>query len=178
MFCTFQYTNLAPACLCLFWGNGVIFLISFSDCSLSVYGVPWDHDFLTLLPYLPVKIINIFTVLVQILLLRNTLWSPCPELVSLPLQTLLYPNSVQFSSVTQTYPTLCDPMNRSTPGLPVHHQLPEFTQTHIHRVDDAIQLSRPLSSPSPPAPNPSQHQSLFQRVNSSHEVAKVLEFQL
>ena len=66
-------------------------------------------------------------------------------------------------------------MNRSTPGLPVHHQLPEFTQTHVHRVRDAIQPSHPRSSPSPPAPNPSQHQSLFQRVNSSHEVAKVLE---
>ena len=64
------------------------------------------------------------------------------------------------------------------PGLPVHHQLPEFTQIHIHRVTDAIQPSHPLSSPSPPAPNPSQHQSLFQRVNSSHEVAKVLEIQL
>ena len=71
-------------------------------------------------------------------------------------------SSVQFSSVTQSCPTLCDPMNRSTPGLPVHHQLPEFTQTHGHRVGDAIQPSHPLSSPSPPAPNPSQHQSLFQ----------------
>ena len=69
-------------------------------------------------------------------------------------------------------------MNRSTPGLPVHHQLPEFNQTHVNRVSDAIQPSHPLSSPSPPAPNPSQHQSLFQWVNSSHEVAKVLEFQL
>ena len=69
-------------------------------------------------------------------------------------------------------------MNRSTPGLPVHHQLPEFTQTHVHRVRDAIQPSYPRSSPFPPAPSPSQHQSLFQRVNSSHEVAKVLEFQL
>ena len=59
---------------------------------------------------------------------------------------------VQFSSVTQSYPTLCDPMNRSTPGLPVHHQLPEFTQTHVHPVSDAIQPSHPLSSPSPPAP--------------------------
>ena len=87
--------------------------------------------------------------------------------------------SVQFNSVAQSCPTLCDTMNRSTPGLPVHHQLPEFTQnTHVHRVSDAIQPSHPLSSPSPPAPNPSQHQSLFQRVNSSHEVAKVLEFQL
>ena len=69
---------------------------------------------------------------------------------------------IQFSSVTQSCSTLCDPMNCSTPGLPVHHQLPEFTQTHIHRVGDAIQPSHPLSSPSPPAPNPSQHQSLFQ----------------
>ena len=70
--------------------------------------------------------------------------------------------SVQFSSVTQSCPTLCDPMNHSMPGLPAHHQLPEFTQTHVHRVGDAIQPSHPLSSPSPPAPNPSQHQSLFQ----------------
>ena len=71
-------------------------------------------------------------------------------------------DSVQFSSVTQSCRTLCDPMNRSTPGLPVHHQLLEFTQTHIHQVSDAIQPSHPLSSPSPPAPNPSQHQGLFQ----------------
>ena len=85
---------------------------------------------------------------------------------------------IQFSSVAQSCSTLCNPMNRSTPGLPVHHQLPEFTETHVHWVSDAIQPSHPLSSPSPPAHNPSQHQSLFQRVNSSHEVAKVLEFQL
>ena len=70
--------------------------------------------------------------------------------------------SVQFSSIAHSCLTLCDPMNRSTPGLPVHHQLPEFTQTHVHRVGDTIQPSHPLSSPSPPAPNPSQHQSLFQ----------------
>ena len=75
-----------------------------------------------------------------------------------------------FSSVAQSCPTLCDPMNCSTPGLPVHHQPPEFTQTHVHQVSDAIQPSHPLSSPSPPAPNPSQHQSLFQWVNSSHEL--------
>ena len=85
---------------------------------------------------------------------------------------------VKIRSVAQSCPTLCNPMNRSTPGLPVHHQLPEFTQTHVHRVSHAIQASHPLSSPSPPAPNPSQHQSLFQWVNSLHEVAKVLEFQL
>ena len=70
--------------------------------------------------------------------------------------------SVQFSSVTQSCLTLCNPMNCSAPGFPVHHQLPEFTQTHVHQVRDAIQPSHPLSTPSPPAPNPSQHHSLFQ----------------
>ena len=90
--------------------------------------------------------------------------------------TQLY--AVQFSSVAKSLPTLCHPMNRSTPGLPVHHQLPEFTQTHVHRVDDAIQPSHPLSSPSPPALNLSQHQVLFKWVSSSHQVAKGLEFQL
>ena len=87
-------------------------------------------------------------------------------------------SSVQLGSVAQSCLTLCDPMNHSTPGLPVHHQLLEFTQTHVHQVGDAIQPSHSLSSPSPPAPNPSQHQSLFQWVNSSHAVAKVLELQL
>ena len=70
--------------------------------------------------------------------------------------------SVQFSSISHLCPTLCDPMNHSMPGLPVHHQLLEFTQTRVHQVRDAIQKSHPLSSPSSPAPNPSQHQSLFQ----------------
>ena len=88
------------------------------------------------------------------------------------------PATSYLSSVAQSCPTLCDPMNHSTPALPVHQLLPEFTQTHVHWVGYAIQPSHPLSSPSPPAPNPSQHQSLFQWVNSSHEVAKVLEFQL
>ena len=85
-------------------------------------------------------------------------------------------SSVQFSSVAQSCLTVCDPMNRSMPGLPIHHQLPEFTQTHVHQLGDAIQPSHPLSSLYPPAPNPSQHQGLFQWVNSLHEVAKVLEF--
>ena len=81
---------------------------------------------------------------------------------------------IQFSSVQSlSRVQLCDTMNRSTPGLPVHHQLPEFTQIHVHPVSDVIQPSHPLSSPSPPGSNPSQHQSLFQWVNSSHEVAKV-----
>ena len=84
----------------------------------------------------------------------------------------------QFSWVAQLCPTLCDPIDCITPGLPVHHQLPELTQTHVHWVGDAIQLSHLLSSPSPPAFNLSQHHGLFKWVSSSHQVAKVLEFQL
>ena len=87
-------------------------------------------------------------------------------------------NSVQFISVAQSYLTLCDPMNCSTPGLPVQHQLPEPTQTHVHWVSDAIQPSHPLSSPYPPALNLSKHQGLFKWVSPLHQVAKVLEFQL
>ena len=83
-----------------------------------------------------------------------------------------------FSSVAQSCPTLCDPMNHSTPGLPVPHKFPESTQTHVHQVGDAIQPSHPLSSPSPPALNLSQHQGLFKWVSSLHQVAKVLGFQL
>ena len=110
-------------------------------------------------------------------------WVPLfnPVFIRLNMKHLKITNEQSISSVSwvaQSCPTLCDPMNRSTPGLPVHHQLPEITQTHVHRVGDAIQPSHPPSSPSPPAPNPSQHQSLVQWVNSSHEVAKVLEFQL
>ena len=81
----------------------------------------------------------------------------------------------QFSSVAQSCPTLCDPMDCSTPAFPVHHQLLELTQAHVHRVGDDIQQSHPPSSPSPPAFNLSQHQSLFKWVSSSHQVAKVLE---
>ena len=84
-----------------------------------------------------------------------------------------------FSSVQSlSRVRLCDPMNRSTPGLPVHHQLPEFTQTHVHWVGDAIQPSHPLLSPSPPALNLSQPQGLFKWVSCSHQVAKVLDFHL
>ena len=83
----------------------------------------------------------------------------------------------QFSSVAQSWMTLCDPMNCSTPGFPAHHQLPELAQTHVHQVGDVIQPSHPLSAPSPPAFNLSQHQGIFQWVGSSDQVAKVLEFQ-
>ena len=99
-------------------------------------------------------------------------------LISLCHVTILSFSSLQFGSVSQSCPNLCNPMNRSTPGLPVHHQFPESTQTHVHRVSDAIQPSHPLSSPSPPALNLSQHQGLFKWVSSSHQAAKVLEFQL
>ena len=84
----------------------------------------------------------------------------------------------QFSSVAQSCPTICDPMDCSTPGLPVHHQPPDFTQAHVHWVSYAIQPSHPLLPPSPPSFNLSQHQGLFKRVSSSHQVAKVLEFKL
>ena len=87
-------------------------------------------------------------------------------------------SSVQFSSVSQSCGTICKLMDCSMPGLPVHCQLPVFTKTHIHRVGDAIQLSHPLSSPSPPAFNLSQHSGLFKCISSSYQVAKVLEFQL
>ena len=95
---------------------------------------------------------------------------PC---ITYPLYTIL-----QFSSTAQSCPTLCDPMDCSTPGFPVHHQLPELVQIHVHWVGDATQLSYPLSSPSLPAFNLSQHQYLSQGVSSSHQVAKVLKFQL
>ena len=87
-------------------------------------------------------------------------------------------SSVQFSSIAQSYPTLCDPMNCSTPSFPVHHQLPELAQTHVHQVSDALQPSHPLPFPSPPTSNLSQYQGLFQLVSSSHQVTQVLEFQL
>ena len=93
---------------------------------------------------------------------------------------LQYPfpsTSVQFSSLAQSCPALCDPMNCSTPGLPVHHQFSELTQTHDHWVGDAIHPSHPLSPPSPPALNLSPHQGLFQWVSSLHRVAKVLKLQ-
>ena len=123
------------------------YLIIYKTCSKSER--PWGESMTSaswLICFFPTEsligiAINLWVIL-EILTLRFSFW-------------------VQFSSVAQSCPTLCDPMNHSTPGLPVHHQLPEFTQTHTHRVSDAIQPSHSLSSPSPPAPNPSQHQSLF-----------------
>ena len=98
--------------------------------------------------------------------------------LDLPLTLSHLKISVQYSSITQSCLTLCDPKDCSTPGLPVHHQLLEFSQTHVHWVGDAIQTSHPLLFPSPPALNLSQNQGLFQWVSSSHQLAKILEFQL
>ena len=106
-------------------------------------------------------------------LTQSTL-APASPLHSCALLTWSY----QFSSVAQSYPTLCTSVHCSMPDFPVHHQLLELTQTHVHQVGDAIQPSHPLSSPSPPTFNLSQHHSLFQRVSSLHQVAKVLEFHL
>ena len=95
----------------------------------------------------------------------------------LPVACAVFKPLVQFNSVTQSCLTLSNPMDCSTPGLPVHHQLLELTQTHVHRIGDAIQPSYPLTSASPPVLNLSQHQGLFQGISSSHQVAKVLKFQ-
>ena len=116
------------------------------------------------------------------LYLKMSLWNTLDQLLLLMIQDkfikLYLFMILQFSSVAQSCPTLCDPMDCSVPGLPIHHQLQEFAQTHVHWVGDAIQPSHPLSSPSPAIFNPSQHQGLFQWVSSLHQVAKVLEFQL
>ena len=117
---------------------------------------------------------------------RSTVPTHMGTLCPIPIHLLLKisSSSVQFNRVqspaqsVQSCPTLCDPMNHSMPGLPIHHQLLESTQTHVHQVSDAIQPSHPLPSPSPPALSLSQHQGLFRWVSSSHQVAKVLEFQL
>ena len=137
----------------------------FVICSASVRSIPFL--------YIIVLIFAWNVPLVSLIFLKRSLIFPILLFPSISLHW-----SLQFSSVAQSCPTLCNPMNHSMPGLLVHHQLPEFTQTHVHRVGDNIQPSHPLSSPSPLAPNPSQHQGLFQWVNSLHEVAKVLEFQL
>ena len=133
----------------------------------------WVHTYVKTQRAIYFKYVQLIANYTSMKLFTNVLKSPAMAFIaSLMISMLFTVYSVQFSSVAQSCPTLCDPMNHSMPGLPVHYQLPEPTHTHVHP-------SHPLSSPSPPAPNPSQHQSLFQWVNSSHdEVAKVLEFQL
>ena len=141
------------------------------DKSVSVYSLLFNFLFV-------VSVCNVFNYVLCLWIIRNVCNLFNRELMQKLFELLRNIRSDQVRSVAQSCPTLFDPMNRSTPGLPVHHQLPEFTQTHVHQVSDTIQPSHPLSSPSPPAPNPSQHQSLFQWVNTLHKVAKVLEFQL
>ena len=149
--------------------------------------VNWNIEERQSFIYVPAIVSNLFYLSIIYLACYLQLWSYHSYILCLALffkfniafsQVFHYIHSVQFTSDAQLCPTLCDPMNRGTPGLPVHHQLPEFTQTHVHWVSNAIQPSHPLSSPSPLALNLSQYQDLFQLVNSSHEVAKVLEFQL
>ena len=151
--------------LCLISG-GFLFIINVCWISSKAFSASIE----IIMWFLSFKLLILCITMIDLKILKNpcitgikTTWSWC---------------SVQFSSVTQSCPTLCDPMKLSMPGLPVHHHLSEFTQTHVHQVSDAIQPSHPRSSPSPPAPNPFQHQSLFQWVNSSHEVSKALELQL
>ena len=109
---------------------------------------------------------------------RSLQWEACTPQLEKACAQQHRPSTAQFSSVAQSCLALCDPMDCSAPGLPAHQQLPKFTWTHVHWVGDAIQPSHPLSSPSPPTFNPSQHQGLFKWVSSSNQVAKVLEFQL
>ena len=152
---------------CIHWYDHVVFILQFID-------VVYHTDYLWILTNSCMPGINLTWSWYIILFMYCWIWFTN---ILLRIFASMFIGD-QLNSVARSCPTLCDPMNRSMPGLPVHHQLPEFTQTHVHRVGDAIQPSHPLSSPSPPALNPSQHQSLFQWVNSSHEVAKVLEFQL
>ena len=159
-------------------------LLSFCILYLNCFHFPWPDDCLFI--RLVKKEVFLGYIVVWFLFQWLLPSSSLPGFVSLSfcqwftniLQWMLisfftfYSSSVQFSSVAQSCSTLCDPMECSTPGLPVHHQLPESTQTHVHWVGDAIQPSHPLSSPSPPALNLSQHQGLFQWISSSHQVVQ------
>ena len=157
-------------------GGATIFQLCYMEqyISLSFSLIPWVlFSYFIFLPFSRMEINPM-----PVPIMGGSFKKSIPSLAYTQHKWIFWSSSVQFSSVTQSWSNLCDPMNHSTPGLPVHHQLPEFTQTQVHGVSDAIQLSHPLSSPSLPAPNPSQHQSLFQWVNSLHEVVKVLKFQL
>ena len=144
-----------------------------SNLSLSWHVLTWSM-------YLGKIYVNILVILTDDPLSQEVFWL-CLQLLTGRMVLRAFWESSScikiISSVAQSCPTLCDPMDCSTPGFPVHHQLPEFTQTHVHWFGDAIQPSHPLSSPSPPF-NLSEHQGLFQWVSSLHQVAKVLEFQL
>ena len=140
---------------------------------------PLERWFFSLFPF-PVKYLYSFPSYSLLCFKLCFLFSSTiSQVTCLITSSLLSSNPIQFSSVQLlSHEQLCDPMDYSMPGCPVHHQLPEPTQTHVHQVSDAIQPSHPLSSPFPPAFNLSQHQGLFKWVSSSHQVAKILEFQL
>ena len=181
--CVCIYNIYAHICVCVsvcvhthitltYYINIHMWVLVFPELMFQVWFKPAHTSHLQIL-YLPATITwvsNLTINTVKTKIITPLLWD-----VIFPFKNI---RSDQIKSAAQSCLTLFDPMNCSTPGLPVHHQLPELTQTHAHQVSDAIQPSHPLSSPSPPAPNPSQNQSLFQWVNSLHEVAKVLEFQL
>ena len=166
---------LIPACA----SSSPAFLMMYSACKLNKQGdniQPWHTPFpIWNQSVVPCPVLTFFLTCTQISQEAGQVAWYFHLLKNLPQFIVIH---TKLSSVTQSCPTLCNPMNCSTPGLPVHHELPEFTQTHVYWVGDAIQPSLLLSSPSPPALNLSQHQSLFQWVNSSHQVAKVLEVQL
>ena len=182
-------------CVCLLYGGGVLLstcLCVSLGCLFCVSLVSWGRLLLLWISLWALLILNpigfgllcfhyhlFLCIFFYFLFISSVIsWLFISTLFILHIFVFLIFFPVQFSSVAQSCLTICNPMNHSTPGLPVHHRFLEFTQTHVHRVGNAIKPSHPLSSASPPAPNPSQHQGLYQWVNSSHEVAKVLQFQL
>ena len=153
---------------------------SYSKFLLAIYFTYGSvYVFMILSPFIPPDPLHCHPVGISLFSMFASPLLPCKQVHQYHLSRFhIYAfSSLQFSSVTQSCPTLCDPMNHSMPGLTAHHQLPEFTQTHVHRVGDAIQPSHPLS-PLSPAFNLSQHKDLSKRVSSSHQVAKVLGLQL
>ena len=150
-----------------------LLIFCFDDLSIGVSGVLKSPTIIVLLSLFPFMFVSVYLGYWCASMLGKQVLSKC-----MGRQTADCPQWHLFSSVVQSCPTVCDPMNHSTPGLPIHHQLPESTQTHVHCVGGAIQPSHPLSSPSIPALNLSQHQGLFKWVSSLHQVAKTLEFQL
>ena len=188
-FCnSFSFSFLFLSFLVIWWLYLVLYLDSFFFClciyyRLLVCDFPWSC--ISLVAFKIPSLSLIFFILITMCLsmdlfrfiLYRTLCSSWTWMFVSFSQWEKF-SAIQFSSVTQSCPTLCNPMDCSMPGFPVHYQLPELAQTHVHWVSDAIQPTHPLSSPSPPAFNLSQHQGLFKWVSSSHQVNKVLELQL
>ena len=184
---TFHLWSLASSVLgsqtsfCCFWPGQPFLPQGLWTCCILHLTLPWPHIWVLLqMPTFPLPVPASFHQHLCISLSEKLFPTSQARLDSLSSYFIRMSQCriIQFSSVAQSCPTLCDPMDCSTPGLPVLHHLPEFTQTHVHWDCVAIQPSHPLSSPSPPTFNLSQHQDLFKWVSSSHQMAKVLEFQL